>query len=146
MNIRIAVFTTCLALSLGGTLCAKPPALDEFWRQWQRQQIDFQSSKKYLRFIGSYAQTWKPSIIPAMIHDAATCDPNQSEVRTMVYSAIVLYMPDRKACKAIIARKLASSDPNTHKIASDFEADIEDVEAGREKLPDLAGLSDPYRP
>ena len=80
-----------------------------------------------------------------MIHDAATCDPDQSEACTMVYSVIVLYMPDRRSCKAIIARELASSALDTHQIASDFEADIEDVGAGREKLPDLAELSDPRR-
>jgi hypothetical protein len=122
-------FIACFAIPFAGLLQVQPPTLDEFWKQWHQRNLDL-TTKEGLRFIRANAIQWKPSIITDMVRDAKV-HAEESEGRTMTYSIAILNMPDRKGCKAVILKLENSTDEDTHKIASDFQADIKDVEAGR---------------
>ena len=145
MKSKRCLYLACL-LAVGTLpLAAKPVTLAEFWKEWHARNLDLQT-KGGERFIRDHALDWKPSMIPAMIRDAQTADPNEAEERDYVYTFAILYIPDRAGCKAIIAKIRASpgadtktigNSDTTDDIAYDFQSAIDDIETGQEKLPDL---------
>jgi hypothetical protein len=118
-----------LGMTLLETAKAQPPVLKEFWSQWDKRHLEMQTSEGQ-RFIRFHGQRWSPSIIPVLIRDVVSSNPDEREGLSMVYGLAVTCIPDRKGCKRVIAQLQKSQDKDAASIASDFQADIEDDERG----------------
>jgi hypothetical protein len=116
-------------MALLGVAEAQPPVLKKFWSQWRDRHLEMQTSEGQ-RFIRFYGRRWSPSIIPVLIHDVVSSNPDEREGLSMVYGLAVTCIPDRKGCKRVIAQLQKSQDKDVAAIASDFQADIEDDERG----------------
>jgi hypothetical protein len=105
----------------------EPPALlVPFWASLQQSWWNPEDNTKIANYCRRYAQKSDPkSLVPVIVEDLRA---NPSVERTFVYSMLVLHC-DQRVTLEMLNVYSRSPDEDRRKIANDFIADIESVEA-----------------
>jgi hypothetical protein len=123
MPLLIGLASTCFASEKGFFGRWEPPtSLQEFWRPINESWWNPDNNSRIYDYCREFAKRSSPDLIGDIISDLKK---HPSVVRTSVYSMLITSWDHRKALK-ILEPYYESTDPDSHKIAEDFIADIEE--------------------
>ncbi len=107
-----------------------PVSLRVFWTPIKESWLNPYDTSTLVNHCKHFAKHSSPQLIPTIIADLKA---HPSVERTLVYSLLILNW-DRRVTLALLEPYYQTSDPDIHKIASDFIADIEELqEEARQK-------------
>ena len=123
MQLLIGLASTCFASEKVFFGHWEPPSsLQDFWRPISETWWNPDNNSRLYNYCRGFAKRSSPNPISDIVSDLRR---NPSVERTFVYSMIILNWDRRTALKSL-KRYYESGDPNVHKIAADFIADIEE--------------------